>query len=562
MAGTQKENFFLWGVWGSRVIRHPFLTQKVPSPIKNIVIGDSFIIALLESGKLQSWGEDKHGCLGLGQTKTSQPSPMEIKIGENGERVEDIQYGKKFVLARTDQGHVYAWGDNSHGQLGTGDTAPKYVPTKVDGALRDDSIKEIVCVKTSCFALSNKGVVYAWGGNANSELALEDEGEKVFEPLPMTRLVGHTIHRLEVKCGETVVAFLDPIGPEAGGFGGPRGAGALVPEDSGAEDSGDEKIFEGVDLMRKVTDLCQEWWTHLVEIRHGEPYEFDPKEQTSTGREVQPSGFDLDDNVPFDILTRARYDMDQLIRSASAQVAEIRNIPGTKYVKFILTMFIDACRLRKEKVERTMGARQLVEAKRSISQIQTFQIADADDYQADIKKISGITAHLQRMLDQVRRTGAIDVYCKELQNSIIQTLECKMLCHDTTMECLRAEHSGGEQKASSIKGPLKVIVDRWNSLKSFSLYNLYQACDRSKHNFGTDDELLAWLVQKSDDKIDQLIKIDQDQAISRDALIPSLCYDLLVENAELRKMTNAYQLRVLMMQKGKPPQGHGRQGKQ
>ena len=45
-----KKNFWLWGIWGRRIIKKPFLTQKVDAKIRNIVIGNSFIIALQEDG--------------------------------------------------------------------------------------------------------------------------------------------------------------------------------------------------------------------------------------------------------------------------------------------------------------------------------------------------------------------------------------------------------------------------------------------------------------------------------------------------------------------------------
>jgi len=79
----------------------------------------------------------------------------------------------------------------------------------------------------------------------------------------------------------------------------------------------------------------------------------------------------------------------------------------------------------------------------------------------------------------------------------------------------------------------------------------YHDYEVKKLNYENDDEYLVELVKASDSKIDQIIQIDRDAIVSRDSLVPSLCYDLLLENAELRKMTNSYQLRVLLLHKGK-----------
>merc|ERR1712083_227909 len=101
--------------------------------------------------------------------------------------------------------------------------------------------------------------------------------------------------------------------------------------------------------------------------------------------------------------------------------------------------------------------------------------------------------------------------------------------------------------------------ERWGELKRFSIYNLFQECNLKNQNvnWSSDDEMLAFLVQNSDAKIDQIIQADKDVLVSRDLLLPNMCYELLVENAELRKMCNAYQLKVLLMRLNKERPGVG-----
>merc|ERR1719482_2535558 len=110
MKANSKKNFWLWGKWDRRMIKQPFLTQKVDAKIRNIVIGPTFIIALQEDGKLVSWGEDKSGCLGLGTEKQVCPEPDFITLPDNAGvgKVIDVQFGRKHVLALTSKGRVYA----------------------------------------------------------------------------------------------------------------------------------------------------------------------------------------------------------------------------------------------------------------------------------------------------------------------------------------------------------------------------------------------------------------------------------------------------------------------
>merc|ERR1719375_2909802 len=130
--------------------------QEVSKKIRNIVIGQSFIIALQEDGTLVSWGEDKQGCLGLGSEKPSCPEPMKVSniIG----KVIDIQYGAHHILALTNKGQVWAWGQNDNGQLGAGDTGSRFEPVLVD-TLEGEAVTQILAHQSSSFALTKDGIV-------------------------------------------------------------------------------------------------------------------------------------------------------------------------------------------------------------------------------------------------------------------------------------------------------------------------------------------------------------------------------------------------------------------
>jgi len=95
---------------------------------------------------------------------------------------------------------------------------------------------------------------------------------------------------------------------------------------------------------------------------------------------------------------------------------------------------------------------------------------------------------------------------------------------------------------------LRIIKERWMLMKNFSLYNLYQNIDSSQgRDFGGDENfMMETLVKQSDAKINQVIAVDKEKMLARDLFVPSLLYDLLMENAELRRMANSYQLKVLI----------------
>lgn len=83
---------------------------------KEVVFGSQFKLVLFEDGSLYSWGISAKGCLGLGEGRKQTNNRLErISIKE---KVVQVKVGANHVLALTQEGKVYAWGDNSKGQVG------------------------------------------------------------------------------------------------------------------------------------------------------------------------------------------------------------------------------------------------------------------------------------------------------------------------------------------------------------------------------------------------------------------------------------------------------------
>ena len=142
---------------------------------------------------------------------------------ELGERVADVQKGREHVLALTESGRVFAWGENAAGQLGLGDVASRFEPCEV--LLQGGAIKQVLCFGDCSFALSTKGDVYAWGDNGSSQssqhngcsqsslLALETSQPFVTSPTPILLLHPNAISKIECIQGtngeKTMIAYVD-----------------------------------------------------------------------------------------------------------------------------------------------------------------------------------------------------------------------------------------------------------------------------------------------------------------------------------------------------------------
>eukprot|EP00397_Hematodinium_sp_SG-2012_P031466 GEMP01033403.1.p1 GENE.GEMP01033403.1~~GEMP01033403.1.p1 ORF type:complete len:565 (+),score=117.86 GEMP01033403.1:48-1742(+) len=530
-----RKNFFLWGAWGDHHLTEPLLTQKIDAKIRNTVIGHGFIVALLEDGSLLSWGEDKNGCLGLGSERLQCAEPARIKIPEASGRVADIQFGDKHILALTEKGQVYSWGDNKEGQLGAGDTARRMEPHLVEGI--GDAAVQVVCYKDSSFMLTAKGVIFAWGCNKNSELAVGHDEKKVLKPEPILALQQQEIKRIDVK-GNTIVAYVNYTSTAQHSVGWLDTALG----DQGSYEALDEalcdEVFEGLSMLRHVTDNCKQWYAALRKLKHGEPYE-------DINSDDPINGLEMDSNIAVEVLQSCAFDIEQLIRTSQAQLQEVSRMKGTKSAKFTLILFGENCRLRKEKVLRAVAARSLLEKKKGIPRSEELPSIKDMQSKTEIQKLKLLEEQLQHNLEAVRRINCSEVLVRELQASFIQCMEQRIQNYQLQIELLKKKGSG-----DPVAPALRAVKDRWKALQQFSVSKLYQECDGQQFDFGDDVQLLAFLVQASDAKINNFIQVDKDELFSRDHLIPHLCYDLLLENAELRKMCNQYQLRVMLLHKG------------
>ncbi|WP_420799053.1 RCC1 domain-containing protein, partial [Nesterenkonia muleiensis] len=64
-------------------------------------------------------------------------------------------------------GEVYAWGNNTWGQLGDGTTENRYSPVRVEGL---PDVVSVSAGESHSLAVTSAGGAYAWGSNANYQL--------------------------------------------------------------------------------------------------------------------------------------------------------------------------------------------------------------------------------------------------------------------------------------------------------------------------------------------------------------------------------------------------------
>jgi alpha-tubulin suppressor-like RCC1 family protein len=139
---------------------------------QEVAAGGSFSLALTSDGSaIWAWGSNMFGQLGDGST-TSSPTPVQVST-PNGVTFTSIAAGSDFALALSENGTVYAWGDDGLGELGDGSSgataavdAPQAIPSSDFGA---GTVTQISAGNSDAFALAS-GTIYAWGDDDSGQL--------------------------------------------------------------------------------------------------------------------------------------------------------------------------------------------------------------------------------------------------------------------------------------------------------------------------------------------------------------------------------------------------------
>uniref|UniRef100_A0AAQ6A425 HECT domain-containing protein n=1 Tax=Amphiprion ocellaris TaxID=80972 RepID=A0AAQ6A425_AMPOC len=180
----------------SKLSPHP-LKSLAGIPLAQITAGGDHSFALSLSGAVFGWGKNRAGQLGLND-KQDRAVPCHIKFLRS-QKVVYISCGNEHTAALTKDGGLFTFGDGSWGQLGHGSTNNELLPRRVL-ELMGTEVSQIACGRhhTLAFAPSS-GVVYAFGCNSHGQLGTGILGD-ARSPFPVkTSFLTGNFHRRESK---------------------------------------------------------------------------------------------------------------------------------------------------------------------------------------------------------------------------------------------------------------------------------------------------------------------------------------------------------------------------
>lgn len=144
------------------------------SQVTAIASGMTHCLALRSDGTVWAWGDNTQGQLGLGDS-IARRHPEEVR-GPGGvgilNRIVAIAAGNDHSLALRNDGTVLAWGQGLFGQLGNGTTDRAVYPTQVTGpgGTLFDNVAAIAAGGTHSVFLRRDGTVWCCGYNIWGEL--------------------------------------------------------------------------------------------------------------------------------------------------------------------------------------------------------------------------------------------------------------------------------------------------------------------------------------------------------------------------------------------------------
>lgn len=153
------------GTW-SDIISSDITSLHGPVAFTSVVCFSTFYnhnLAGKKDGSVWAWGENTYGQIGDGTT-SNRNIPALVSGLTN---IVNVAAGGGHSLAIKNDGTVWAWGNNQNGQLGDGTNTNRLTPVQVSGL---SDVMAVAAGMNHSLALKSDGTVWAWGDNSCGQL--------------------------------------------------------------------------------------------------------------------------------------------------------------------------------------------------------------------------------------------------------------------------------------------------------------------------------------------------------------------------------------------------------
>ncbi len=165
---------------------------SAPTVVTSVIAaGYSHTLALKSDGTLWAWGDNSYGELGDGTT-TQRTIPVKIASTVSWAAIAAGQY---FSVGLKTDGTLWAWGYNYYGQLGDGTAISRYTPVRIG---TDTDWVAVAAGQLHAIALKKDGTLWTWGNNGEGQLG---DGTVTQRNAPV--LIGTSADWVAIAAGDT-----------------------------------------------------------------------------------------------------------------------------------------------------------------------------------------------------------------------------------------------------------------------------------------------------------------------------------------------------------------------
>ncbi len=157
----------------------PLVLPGAGGPVSEIAAGEDHSLAVTSTGQLYAFGSNRFGQLGNpagSGTELANPTPLRVSLPGAAGPVVQVAAGFAHSLALTSTGQLYAFGSNEFGQLGSAGNSGTSNPTPPTPVLLPGATGPVSQIAAGAFhslALTSTGQLYAFGQNSSGQLGTE-----------------------------------------------------------------------------------------------------------------------------------------------------------------------------------------------------------------------------------------------------------------------------------------------------------------------------------------------------------------------------------------------------
>lgn len=154
---------------------------EIMQDVTDVAAGNGHVLAITSDGSVYSWGDNSYNLVGQSDSKNADGIDCQTEPVKIMEDAIDVSAGEQTSFVVTSDGTLYGWGLDQNGQIGVAEadsTSDDKAPYQSEPAVILENVKKVSAGRyMHSLALTNDGEVYAWGNNLNGAVGAVSTGD-------------------------------------------------------------------------------------------------------------------------------------------------------------------------------------------------------------------------------------------------------------------------------------------------------------------------------------------------------------------------------------------------